>query len=107
MVRFAVLALVALAIVGTAGMLWDTAGVCAAEPQAEASGTYGYYVQPGGCCGMGASLYPCPRPTPPLVGHTYISYAPLNPHEFLYSHHKRYVESDCSGRTVTRARYHR
>jgi hypothetical protein len=107
MVHRTALALMALVVVCTAASLWDAAPAYAEEPQTEASGSYGYYVQPGGGNGLGASLYPCPRPTPPLVGHTYISYAPLNPHEFLYPHHKRYVQSDCSGRTVTRARYHR
>ena len=39
---------------------------------------------------VGAQLYPCPRPTPPLVGHTYVTYQPLMPHEFLYTHHRVY-----------------
>ena len=50
---------------------------------------YGYYVQPGPGP-LGAQLYPCPRPTPPLVGHTYITYQPLAPHEFLYKHYRTY-----------------
>lgn len=50
---------------------------------------YGYYVQPGPAP-LGAQLYLCPRPTPPLVGHTYITYQPLAPHEFLYRHHRTY-----------------
>ncbi len=49
---------------------------------------YNYYVPPVG--GVGAKLYPCPRPTPPVVGHTYITYQPLMPHEFLYKHHRVY-----------------
>ena len=43
---------------------------------------YNYYVPPTGYAGVGAQLYPSPRPTPPLVGHTYITYQPLMPHEF-------------------------
>ena len=45
---------------------------------------YNYYVPPVGCttCGSqgssGAELYISPRPTPPLVGHTYITYQPLD-----------------------------
>lgn len=50
---------------------------------------YGYYVQPGPAP-LGAQLYVSPRPTPPLVGHTYITYQPLAPHEFLYRHHRTY-----------------
>lgn len=51
---------------------------------------YNYYVSPGSCGGVGAELYLCPRPTPPLVGHTYVTYQPLMPHEFLYPHHRKY-----------------
>jgi hypothetical protein len=50
---------------------------------------YNYYVPPVGG-GVGAQLYPCPRPTPPLVGHTYITYQPLMPAEFLYKHKRIY-----------------
>ncbi|MHB1036015.1 MAG: hypothetical protein ACYC35_16385 [Pirellulales bacterium] len=48
-----------------------------------------YYV-PAYADGVGAELYLCPRPTPPLVGHTYITYQPLMPHEFLYKHSRSY-----------------
>lgn len=51
---------------------------------------YNYYVPPDPYWGLGAQLYVCPRPTPPLVGHTYITYQPLMPHEFLYQHHRTY-----------------
>jgi hypothetical protein len=62
--------------------------------QAEAAYVYGpdlfynYYVAPH--MGVGAKLYPCPRPTPPMVGHTWVTYQPLMPHEFLYRHHRCY-----------------
>jgi hypothetical protein len=51
---------------------------------------YNYYVPPVGPGSVGAKLYPCPRPTPPLVGHTYVTYPPLSPHEFLYPHKRVY-----------------
>ena len=51
---------------------------------------YNYYVPPVGPNSVGAELYLCPRPTPPLVGHTYITYQPLMPHEMLYQHHRVY-----------------
>jgi hypothetical protein len=51
---------------------------------------YNYYVEPG-YGGVGAQLYVSPLPTPPLVGHTYITYPPLLPHEFLYHHHRTYL----------------
>ncbi len=52
---------------------------------------YNYYVPPVGSCDVGAAMYPCPRPTPPLVGHTYVTYQGLMPQEFLYPHHRCYV----------------
>ncbi|REK11995.1 MAG: hypothetical protein DWQ37_13320 [Planctomycetota bacterium] len=42
--------------------------------------------------GTPAQLYISPRPTPPLVGHTWITYPPLNPHEFMYHHHRKYYK---------------
>ena len=49
-----------------------------------------YYAAPTGSEGLTAAMYPCPLPTPPLVGQTYITYEPLSPHEFLYVHHQCY-----------------
>jgi len=54
---------------------------------------YNYYVQGRNCdgsAGVPAQLYVSPRPTPPLVGHTYITYQPLLPQEFLYPHERTY-----------------
>jgi hypothetical protein len=50
---------------------------------------YNYYAWPQ-CSGWGAELYLSPRPVPPHVGHTYYTYQPLYPHEFLYEHHRTY-----------------
>ncbi len=50
---------------------------------------YNYYAWPS-CTGLGAELYVSPRPVPPHVGHTYITYQPLMPHEFMYQHHRTY-----------------
>ena len=61
---------------------------------------YNYYVPPGPY-GVGAQLYVCPVPTPPLVGHTYYTYQPLMPHEFLYPHSRSYWRYHSDGR-VTR-----
>ncbi len=49
-----------------------------------------YYVPPGPDGYVGARLYVAPLPTPPLVGHTYVTYGPLMPHEFLYRHCRTY-----------------
>jgi hypothetical protein len=50
---------------------------------------YNYYAWPS-CSGIGAELYLSPRPVPPHVGHVFITYQPLMPHEFLYQHHRTY-----------------
>lgn len=56
---------------------------------------------------VAASLYPSPRPVPPYVGYTYITYQPLAPQEFMYEHHRSYVRTDpCTGSTTrTRISY--
>jgi len=55
---------------------------------------YNFYVPPCGWGGAGAQLYLCPRPTPPMVGHTYVTYQPLMPHEFLYRHCRSYYRKN-------------
>jgi hypothetical protein len=51
---------------------------------------YNYYAQPGPFNGAAAEMYVAPRPVPPHVGHTWVTYQPLMPHEFLYKHHRSY-----------------
>lgn len=60
---------------------------------------YNYYVPPRGCSSVATQLYVSPRPTPPMVGHTYVTYQPLMPHEFLYKHHRTYWRKNPSGWT--------
>jgi hypothetical protein len=88
--------------------------VCGFNPQpAQAQGPvgqadvfYNYYVPPGSPAGVAAAMYPCPRPTPPLVGHTYVTYAPLLPQQFLYNHQLSYCTCNCDGSmTRTTVRY--
>ncbi len=62
----------------------------AVERQPTSDLFYNYYVPPGGSGGVAAQLYTCPRPTPRLVGHTYITYQPFMPHEFLHKHCRTY-----------------
>lgn len=67
---------------------------------------YNFYASPDPGGRQAAQMYLSPRPTPPLVGHTYITYQPLMPHEFLYRHRRTYVRSHpCAGPTVTRVRW--
>jgi len=52
---------------------------------------YNYYVGPSPVAGgVPAQMYISPRPTPPYVGHTWITYQPLMPNEMLYKHHRHY-----------------
>jgi hypothetical protein len=44
-----------------------------------------YYVGPMPC-GTAAEMYVSPQPVPANVGHTYVTYQPLMPHEYLYKH---------------------
>ena len=59
---------------------------------------YNFYVPPGPSGGAGAQLYTCPRPTPPYVGHTWITYQPFMPHEFMYHHCRCYYHRHANGR---------
>jgi hypothetical protein len=55
---------------------------------------YNFYTPPvavGPSPAMGAQLYVAPRPVPPRVGHTWYTYPPFMPHEFLYKHRRKYV----------------
>ncbi len=65
----------------------------AAGPRTAPDLFYNYYVPPSRNGGVGAQLYVSPRPTPPYVGHTYMTYQPLMPHEFMSKHTRRYARS--------------
>ncbi|MCA9241660.1 MAG: hypothetical protein KDA37_15725 [Planctomycetales bacterium] len=66
---------------------------------------YNYYVGPGPC-GTAAQLYVSPLPVPESVGHTYNTYQPLYPHEFMYGHHRSYyTHYNGAGWTRTNVRY--
>jgi hypothetical protein len=84
------------------GLLGDAVGVQAGDQKHVAPDLfYNYYVPPGGCGAPGAQLYVSPLPTPPYVGHTYITYQPLLPHEFLYEHHRTYHTEHPNGTWTT------
>ena len=62
-----------------------------------------YYHPPnraGDYPGVGAQLYVAPQPVPARVGHTWVTYPPFMPHEFLYQHRRRYIR--CAGATGMR-----
>ncbi len=62
---------------------------------------YNYYV-PGTCGGVPAQMYISPHYVPATVGHTYITYQPMMPHELLYTHHRAYYRYYDGGRGMTR-----
>lgn len=66
---------------------------------------YNYYV--GGTGGSAAAqLYESPLPTPPFVGHTYVTYQPFMPHEYMYRHMRSYYTyNPGAGWTRTNVRY--
>jgi hypothetical protein len=66
---------------------------------------YNFYVPPT-CGGVGAELYLAPLPVPANVGHTYYTYQPFLPHEFLYKHHRTYHRYYNEGRGLTRTSVH-
>jgi len=66
---------------------------------------YNFYIGDG-CDRVPAQMYISPQPVPPLVGHTYITYQPLMPHEFMYHHHHTYYRYYDGGRGMTRAAVH-
>jgi hypothetical protein len=92
---------------------WSVAGPVAVDQAQAVHPTtapdlfYNYYVPGGPCGGVPAQLYLSPRPTPPLVGHTYITYQPLMPHEFLYRHARTYYRQNENGKwTRTQVIWH-
>jgi hypothetical protein len=62
---------------------------------------YNFYV-PNQCGGVPAPLYVAPHPVPQLAGHTYYTYQPLMPHEFLYPHYRTYHKTYDEGRGINR-----
>lgn len=64
-----------------------------------------YYVGPNPS-GTAAAMYISPLPTPPHVGHTYTTYQPWMPHEYLYEHKRsHYAYTRGSGWSRAKVRY--
>jgi hypothetical protein len=67
---------------------------------------YDYYVGPQPS-GAAAGMYVSPQPVPPAMGHTYTTYQPFMPHEYMYQHHRSYwTHNPGNGWTRTKVRYH-
>jgi hypothetical protein len=74
--------------------------------------TYGYpdlfynnYTQ-GSANLTNAQMYVSPVPTPPFVGHTFITYQPFMPEEMLYWHTNRYHNYYDGGRGMNHTKVH-
>ncbi len=92
---------------------YSGAGGCRTCPGGDC--LYRYYGQPdlfgnyytwNNCGAVPAALYVAPRPVPPHVGHTYITYQPLYPHEFMYTHHRTYHRYYNGGQGLNRTSVH-
>ena len=63
---------------------------------------YNFYAPKTACGGATAGMYIAPLPVPAFVGHTYYTYQPLLPHEFLYQHKRSYHSYNDGGRGFNR-----
>lgn len=67
---------------------------------------YNYYAQPGPFYNTPGKLYVSPLPVPANVGHTYTTYQPYMPHEYMYRHKRSYYTyNPGAGWTRTNVRY--
>jgi hypothetical protein len=66
---------------------------------------YNFYA-PNNCGGAPAAMYVAPYPVPQFVGHTYYTYQPLMPHEFMYPHARTYRNYYDEGRGINRTKVH-
>jgi len=67
---------------------------------------YNYYAQPGPFYNTPSQMYVSPLPVPAHVGHTYTTYQPFMPHEYMYNHQRAYYTYNRgAGWTRTNVRY--
>lgn len=64
---------------------------------------HNYYTQ-GYSNAVNAQMYLSPVPVPPNVGHTFMTYQPLQPEHYLYWHKDRYHNHYDGGRGLNRTR---
>jgi hypothetical protein len=64
---------------------------------------HNYYTQ-GYSNQVNAQMYVSPLPVPPYVGHTFMTYPPLAPEHYLYTHKDRYHNHYDGGRGLNRTR---
>lgn len=75
----------------------DQGSILARRAPSYAGDLFPSYWAPAAPGVISAPLYVSPIPTPPHVGHVWITYQPLYPHEFLYKHSKVYWRNNPQG----------
>lgn len=101
------LRLIGVAIVAVVLVLAGESQVAQAVGPSPTPGLFQNYYVPPYAGEVGAQLYVSPRPVPPHVGWTYITYQGLMPHEFLYKHRRSYTTRHWDGgSTRTTIRWH-
>jgi hypothetical protein len=64
---------------------------------------YNFYSN-GNCNSANAQMYISPLPVPHFVGHTFFTYQPFYPHEYMYWHKDRFNNVYDNGRGLNRTR---
>lgn len=77
-------------------------GINCLQPRVAPTDLFYNYYAPANCGAIPAAMYISPRPVPELVGHTYNTYPPLLPQEFMYTHHRSYHSYYDGGRGLAR-----
>ncbi|MEM6471504.1 MAG: hypothetical protein AAF802_18225 [Planctomycetota bacterium] len=64
---------------------------------------YNFYSK-GNCNSANAQMYISPQPVPHFVGHTFFTYQPFYPHEYMYWHKNKFHNEYDNGRGMNRTR---
>ena len=90
--------LVALVCEATGNLASAAPSVCPMRRSARGDVFYNHYAFDHNTQqGVPAQLYLSPLPAPPIVGHTYYTYQPLLPHEYMYHHSRDYWSATPGG----------
>lgn len=94
-----------LATAGDAASAGDAAGPVPYNTYGGHDLFYNYYTR-GNTNQANAGMYLSPVPVPPNVGHTFLTYQPLYPHEMMHWHYHRYHNYYDNGRGLNRTKVH-
>lgn len=81
----------------------DLGGYCQPRKYDRSDLFYNFYSK-GNCNKANAQMYISPVPVPRSVGHTFNTYQPLYPHEFMYWHQNRFHNNYDNGRGMNRTK---